>query len=680
MTTSTGQAGPDTETPRTTPPAAGTSTASHDREEPIRPPWMRDGALVDTVRTVSRRKVRTVARHSMWAPGYALRLLRWFPRGLWRAAAWAVRTTLDAETSTLQHAHAGRGESAEFVTLERVHRARVHDRLIVAGIVAALVAGGAVSLWLLAPRLVSVAVAAVLVLLLGWIGRPKDRPLLNAVPLVDGAPPPMSAPMVTEALARVGIGGMNDADGIGLLYDVARTAGGYQVGLELPAGVTATKVIAKREELSAALRRELGTVWPTRGKRHEGHLELYVADEPVSTARQRPWALMDKGQVNIFDPVPLFTDQRGHWMKLLLAYTSGVIGGLPRMGKTFVMRQLGLVFALDPRCVIYAYDLKGTGDFGPLSLVAHGYGVGDEPDDMRDQLVQLRGLHREMRRRVKEIRNLAESNRALCPENKITDQIASMRDLRMGPVLLLVDECQVWFEHPDKATREELIQICTDLVKRGPAVGIHSYFGTQKPDASSIPTAISANAAVRFSLKVMGQPANDAVLGTGAYKTGINATVFAYEDKGMGYLRADGAEAQIVRSVFGLDGVQAEKIGLRARAAREAAGLLSGYAAGEDIADVMQQVDFLTDCRTVVGSADTIHLGDLAAGLAALREPTYGSLTAHSVGRQLRELGIEPKTVWDASKPRGPASGKGVERAQLNVSATDPDGDEDGRE
>ena len=41
-------------------------------------------------------------------------------------------------------------------------------------------------------------------------------------------------------------------------------------------------------------------------------------------------------------------------------------------------------------------------------------------------------------------------------------------------------------------------------------------------------------------LKVMGQLENDMVLGTGQYKAGIRATMFAFEDKGVFYFAGEG--------------------------------------------------------------------------------------------------------------------------------------------
>ena len=58
---------------------------------------------------------------------------------------------------------------------------------------------------------------------------------------------------------------------------------------------------------------------------------------------------------------------------------------------------------------------------------------------------------------------------------------------------------QVRFEHPSYGAEFE--EICTDLVKRGPALGIFLLLATQRPDAKAIPTGISANAVLRMCLK-----------------------------------------------------------------------------------------------------------------------------------------------------------------------------------
>ena len=216
-------------------------------------------------------------------------------------------------------------------------------------------------------------------------------------------------------------------------------------------------------------------------------------------------------------------------------------------------------------------------------------------------------------------------------------------------------------------------------MKRGPALGIICYFATQKPSAKSIPTDIADNASVRLCFKVNGQVANDQVLGTSSYQAGLRATQFAFEDKGIAYLRSDGADAQIVRSVAGLDAPASEKVALRARHARQTAGLLTGQAAGEVMEAEAEQVALLDDVRQVVASGAVMHLTDLVAGLAALRPALYGSLDVRGLGSQLRGAGVDVQTVYDPSKPRERSTAKGVRREWLDVAATEVIGDgEDG--
>ena len=141
-----------------------------------------------------------------------------------------------------------------------------------------------------------------------------------------------------------------------------------------------------------------------------------------------------------------------------------------------------------------------------------------------------------------------------------------------------VDECQELFTHPLYGS--EAAELCLRLIKLGPAVGIILILATQRPDKDSLPTGISANVGIRFCLRVMDQIANDMILGTSRYKTGVRATTFTTRDKGIGYLVGASDDPQITRGFY-LDGPAADKIGDRARALRLARDGLTGYAAGQ---------------------------------------------------------------------------------------------------
>src|SRR5260370_27727550 len=96
-----------------------------------------------------------------------------------------------------------------------------------------------------------------------------------------------------------------------------------------------------------------------------------------------------------------------------------------------------------------------------------------------------------MRRRTKVIRRSADEQPERCPENKVTDELASDPRLGLHPIAVAIDEPQVAFEHPEYGA--EMATIAVDLAKRGPALGIVQLLATQRPDAKSIPPCVSAN-------------------------------------------------------------------------------------------------------------------------------------------------------------------------------------------
>jgi DNA segregation ATPase FtsK/SpoIIIE, S-DNA-T family len=337
-----------------------------------------------------------------------------------------------------------------------------------------------------------------------------------------------------------------------------------------------------------------------------------------------------------------------------------LIGSVPRMGKTFLMRLLMLICALDPRCELHLFDLKGTGDLAPLRPVAHAYRAGDEIEDIEYLVRDYRALHKEMRRRTKIIRDIAEREPARCPENKITAELASDPRLGLHPIAVAMDETQVAFGHP--AYGGELEGIATDITKRGPALGIIQILATQRPDKESIPTQISANVVLRFALKLMGQIETDMVMGTSAYKSGTRPTAFGFDEKGVAYFGGDGLRPKIMRSQF-LDGPAAKLIVARARLKREREGRITGYALGEESDQEIRS--FAADVLQVFGADERLWLETIAERLRAAIPSAYADTTPAAVGSQLRALGVTVKKVREPGK--GPRTG--CERAAVAEAA-----------
>lgn len=691
-----------TEPPRTASAAPEPDPGRKGEREPIVAPWMKDRTLfAEKVKGTSRDKAHTVAFRVVNSPLDYVRTARHAPWGLWLVFRKAWGWTFHAEIRPMQRQHAHTNNTADWQKLEKERKEAVHRRwiavmwLTVLGLITVGLwwwlmprwtlaqHGWGIPLaeqapwwvlpeWVLTPWWTFVLIVLISVPPLGRYGKPPGKSLLKPATAVDGKPP-IRLPVIYDALISLRIPGMSEktVEKIRPLCDVARDAAGWLVELYLPPGVPASAVAAKRSELSGSLQRELGCVWPEVGKDHEGHLKLYISEQNMSTTEQPRWPVLKKYEANVFEPAPAFTDQRTRWVPLTLAYTSGVIGGNPRMGKSFLIRELGLLGGMDIRTKVAAIDLKGTGDMSPLALFAHFYSRGYRPEKIEEQLTFVRWLAKEMERRADVIDGLSHEE---CPESKVTDALASRKDLKLEPWLVLVDECQRWFNHPNKKIAEDFKRICADLVTQGPALGIMCYFSTQKPSATAIPTIVSDNAVIRVCFRVIGYESNDAVLGDGMHKAGIRAELFAFEDKGVAYLLGEGSKPQIVRTVDGLDAPAAEKIAEEIRKRRVSAGRLTGHAAGQEMDEEVEQIKLLDDIRQVFGTADVMDVASIAAALAKLRPELHGGLDAKTLPPQLRRMEVQTAKIHVPALGR---SALAVRREWLDVSTTRLIGDEE---
>jgi DNA segregation ATPase FtsK/SpoIIIE, S-DNA-T family len=653
------------------PPRPGLSGLRAAQRRPILPAWLRSRAeLGEMARWTVGFAAHTSAYHLARTPTYAGKLLARAPRGTARLTGGWLRWLLDLEGEPVRQATVRAQDAEAYLKLARQRDRRVRWRatlsclLVLAGVLTGLGL-------LLAPPAARWAALTLLVAVLGVAGAPTDRPLLDTAVVIPKAPR-LTSEMVVRALSVLSLGGINqalakDPKAIGFVAPIHRDGPGWRADVNLPPGVTVGEVADRRDKLASGLGRPLGCVWPEgNAEVHPGRLILWVGDQDMATTRQPTWPLSKTGAVDLFRPFPFGTDQRGRKVPLTLMFASMVIGSIPRMGKTFAMRLALLACALDTRAELHAYDLKGTGDLSVLEPVVHRYRAGDDDDDIAYAVADLRELQAELRRRAKVIRGLP---RDLCPENKVTPHLAGLRSYRLHPIVLGVDECQRWFEHPGSGS--ELQAICEDLVRRGPALGIIPIFGTQRPDARSLPTAISANAVLRFCLKVMGQVENDMVLGTSAYKNGTRATMFARADRGIGYLAGEGDDPQIVRCFY-VDAPAAERIVARARALSQQAGTLTGHALGEDPYPTSPaSSNLLADILAVV-PADQVKCWNqtVVARLAELRPEVYGGWAGEQLTAALKPLGVSVGQVWGTDPATGEsANRRGITRAHVAEAA-----------
>ncbi|WP_370946973.1 cell division protein FtsK [Amycolatopsis sp. cg5] len=621
---------------------------------PIIAPWLRSASSARA--TVAARLgffFHVAVFHLARLPLYGVRLTARCPRGLYRVTMNVLKWSLHTEARPLRQSTIDTTESEHYLRLMKDHDQRVRTRslLVVVGLTSTYLVGTLIAL---CPAWTECAVIAAIVGVLGFYGSPADKPI-TAGATVAARFVRLTSDAVTKALLAVGVGGMKDADAIGFPSPITRDGPGWRADVDLPPGITAADVMERRHKLASALSRPLGCVWPEAAPNvHPGRLVLWVADQDMSRTKAPPWPLATKGTADVFTPQPIGTDPRGRVVTLTLMFASMVIGSLPRMGKSFLLRLILLIGALDPRVEIHCYDLKGLGDFAPLEPVAHRYRAGVEADDFLYILTNLREFQGELDRRAKTIRSLP---RDLCPENKITPQLASNRSLGLHPIMVAIDECQKLFEHPEHG--KEFEAVCEDLVRRGPASGIMLLLATQRPDAKSIPPGIGANMIIRFALKVMGQTENDMVLGTSAYRNGIRATLLSRSDLGIGILAGEGDDPCTVRGSY-IDGPAAETIAHRARALRQEAGRLTGYAADQDTApvEVARSSSLLADLVSAFHGETKAWSETLVCALAELRPDVYGGWGPAQLSSALKPYGLKARQVWGTD----PTSCEGANR------------------
>lgn len=610
---------------------------------PVLPAWTRNaGERRQLVRLVASRTGSALAYHAVRAPLYTLGYCWYSPRGAGRLVRRGHQLLFDADARPLRGHAVQRRDTEAYLKLVAAHRRHVRTRTPLA----VLAAGGVVAVVaavLVGPVLLQLAVLAAAVVVCGRAGAPADRPIVLGATVTAGIAPKLTSDSVTQALRACGIAAMNGkAAAIDFPHPIRVDGPGWRADVDLPLGVTATDVMEKRPALASGLRRPVGCVWPEPDPdAHAGRLVLWVGMQDMAKAKPAPWPLRKSGAADIFGTIPFLTDQRGRPVGLPLIESNMLIGSLPGAGKTASLRCVLLGCALDTTTELHIWELKGSGDLESLQRIAHAYGSGVDDETIAACLAGLRWLLAEVARRAERLKVLRQRSRDLVPDSKVTRELANRRGLGLHPIVFTVDEAQELFAHTEYG--KEAGELATAIIKRGRALGVILILATQRPDKDSLPTGVSANVGTRFCLRVMGQMENDMVLGTSSYKNGIRATMFTRSDRGIGYL-VGATDAPVVGRAYYLDAADADAVVARAHAARLAAGLLTGQAAGE-VVDQGEVVDVLADVRTVFATIEVLHTEDLLERLAELRPQLYAGWGAEQLALAMRPHGIAPGQV-----------------------------------
>lgn len=545
---------------------------------PLLPDWAR--SLDDLKRTaafVAGHYWHIVRFHAMRCPLYLTRIVLRSPAGLGRTLHGFHRWAQDAEGHGIRLDAANRNDPETYLKLSHLRDRRVSARSKVfwTTILLALAAAGGLVVFATTPMQAGALAAGAVAF--GILGAPKDKPITSRA-VVKPEYAKLTSDVILRALGALGIPALTQAvakggRGLAFVSPIAMDGPGFRAELDLPFGVTAVDVMDKREELASGLRRPLGCVWPEPvHDEHSGRLVIWVGRQEMRKTPPAPWPLAKGGAFDVFKPIPFGVDQRQRTIGVCLVENNALVGALPGGGKSFSIQPLIYAAGLDPEVKVLMANLKGDGFHKNTRAFADQYIDGIDDESIEQTLNMLRGLKTEVIRRTKVFKNLPPS---INPDGKTNPAIAKKRSLGLPILLAAIDECQNLFAH--KQHGAEAGELAEFIIKVGRSLGVILLLATQRPDKDSVPTGVSANVSIRFCLRVMGQMENDMILGTSAYKNGIRATQFTKGDKGIGYLVGASEDPQIVRTYF-LDQHATAVIAAKARALREAAGTLSGYA------------------------------------------------------------------------------------------------------
>ncbi len=413
--------------------------------------------------------------------------------------------------------------------------------------------------------------------------------------------------------------------------------------MDLPDGITVEDAVSASSRIASGLQRPASTVWlsgvPDEEYGHASRLLIQVTNAPLRSIPVPEWPLAKEGEADLFDPVPIGVDPRGQWVYARLMFSSGVIGAIPRMGKTFTLRLFELAAALDPTAELHIFDLKGGVDHKPLAPRCSTFvNTADERQAPR-VLAALEAIEDDMDRRYETLDELTDTDPIRCPEGQVTRELADDPELGLHPVLVVIEETQTAFVDWKKL-KSDFERVVTRLVKQGPAAGVITLVTSQSVNKQTIPRSISTQAGIRICLKVTDDKENNQILGTSASRRGFRAHELTTADKGIGYLAGEEDGTVLTRFCY-VDGPQATAIADSAIGRWEQRGPRSrpspGGKSGGIVEDVMKV--WPADKRDERGR---MHLADLAVLLAGQLPDIYGGQDngslVRSIGARLRSV------------------------------------------
>jgi S-DNA-T family DNA segregation ATPase FtsK/SpoIIIE len=223
------------------------------------------------------------------------------------------------------------------------------------------------------------------------------------------------------------------------------------------------------------------------------------------------------------------TDENGRRVEVTLPYRNLLMGGEPGSGKSVALNNVVAHCALCTDVQLWGFDGKRV-ELGLWRAVMDRF-VGNDPFEAIAGLTELQAVMDERYDYLDSV-----GRRKITPAD-ITNNVNS----KMPFIACVIDEIAYYSATAgDKRSQEEFAIRLRDIVARGRAAGIIAIGATQRPSADIIPPSLRDIWGYRCAFRCTNDSSSDIILGPGWAKQGYSAKAIAPEDRGVGWLLAEG--------------------------------------------------------------------------------------------------------------------------------------------
>jgi S-DNA-T family DNA segregation ATPase FtsK/SpoIIIE len=453
----------------------------------------------------------------------------------------------------------------------------------------------------------------------GQFARPQEA---EPGDVMDGLP---DERMITQALRKT-LPALDRAikEGWNLHYLVPPMPDGkgWVVEIALPQAAPVEDFVRNKTDLAHNLRRYPNEVWLSEPQ--AAVLRLWVAKPGALSGPVDPWPLLknlDSAKSDYFKGVPVGVTIKGDVIKGRLSEANWVGGGMMGSGKSTLVITALAGAMLDPLVDIDVVVMAQNADYEPMEPRLNRLVTGVGEETVEQCMAMLYELFDDLTIRGKALKEH--------DERAVTREIAE-KDARLRPRIMVIDECQNLFisDHGKDA-----IEITTKVMSTARKYGITLMFLTPEPSKDALPRKLISVASNKACFAIGDHQANDAVLGSGSYKSGISAVGLTPKtDEGAGDVgtcmqRGFTGKPGLMRGFYIAQG-DVHRVTQRALQLRNGRQLLAPAA-------VREKRDLLADVGEVIGQ-ETVPAADIPALLSRAfpSQVLYRQLT----GKQLRQL------------------------------------------